>query len=682
MTRRLNIKDLELTKEERAALTRYESESKYQAKASERKLQGIQAGARMAPGPEAYRPSTTFSETFNRQMERGTSTKLATLDRNVHGMFPDLHKDINRAMWDPAYGEDFDKVFEAVKKSALKDTIEQRRYEDTLDRAFVKRQLRERLRKGDSVEVTELSALLQKRSQERQEHVSKMRKYHADYVKLRAKHAGELQTQLTKVESDLIRLRLKFDDLQYDSTRKRRLKELNKIESQEYREAVLMYELRTQQYAEIQKKLSSALTSDQYKKEMRAMLKSHGLEIKKLERQLSGKKFRAASNVNQPNRFIRTPEEKHARELKKAKSKIHKHNLERRKAMFTRGTKFMAATGDFGGMSELRKRYYFSGKHGGAGTTRSSAVSNIGVIESVRLPSNILAPAIPIPSGVSIKGVMPEGTRLFSISKGRKTARVTTNYKYQEVISRDGTGRMSLELLYKDKSEAVKAYLKRLHGTGCQVGWFNAKDAEKAHANNFGTVKMGEFGSPIFIPARPFIDHALKNFTITKARKTIAHTKTLAGLGAIQLIPESIAADIQLQIRLNILRADDAYTPNAPYTIRKKGFNQPLVETGQMLDSLNIKLIGTNEQMYRLNTAVLDQAISRKKNFVQNLTPSIGKGVFKQFTKVTQTMNPFTGEIETTKKEFKTRSKFKESKISADIVVKRRPTNIITAGGW
>ena len=89
----------------------------------------------------------------------------------------------------------------------------------------------------------------------------------------------------------------------------------------------------------------------------------------------------------------------------------------------------------------------------------------------------------------------------------------------------------------------------------------NPEDAEKALYNEFGTEK---------IPARPFIRRGLDDLDIKD--------KT----------PSDIGRQMVSNMRNAILRSD--YVRNAPSTVRKKGFDFPLVETGDMYKHLTFKV--------------------------------------------------------------------------------------------
>ncbi len=114
--------------------------------------------------------------------------------------------------------------------------------------------------------------------------------------------------------------------------------------------------------------------------------------------------------------------------------------------------------------------------------------------------------------------------------------------------------------------------LSELDGINISVGVFGKEAAEIAFFNEFGTRN---------IPARSFI------------RSTLAeHKRDIVGNFAMnfqQTHDAKIAAALISTYVENLIKAKIAsgdFTPNAPSTIKKKGRNQPLVDTGRMLNSV------------------------------------------------------------------------------------------------
>lgn len=123
-------------------------------------------------------------------------------------------------------------------------------------------------------------------------------------------------------------------------------------------------------------------------------------------------------------------------------------------------------------------------------------------------------------------------------------------------------------------------WLKGLEDRGVKhvgVG-FKGIDATKALALNYGVPAKK-------IPPRPFMDDFAVKFERFLATELVhyidirdggisfAHAESLAGVG--KKLMERVINDWQIP-------------PNAPSTIQRKGFNDPLVETGHMRDHVRV----------------------------------------------------------------------------------------------
>lgn len=90
-----------------------------------------------------------------------------------------------------------------------------------------------------------------------------------------------------------------------------------------------------------------------------------------------------------------------------------------------------------------------------------------------------------------------------------------------------------------------------------------------------------EFGTNT-IPARPFFRTAItRNKKKWRARLYKDIQKDYNTLTAFKRLGVLIQADIRDSIK------NGAYTPLKPYTIRRKGFDKPLIDTGIMLRSVD-----------------------------------------------------------------------------------------------
>jgi hypothetical protein len=89
------------------------------------------------------------------------------------------------------------------------------------------------------------------------------------------------------------------------------------------------------------------------------------------------------------------------------------------------------------------------------------------------------------------------------------------------------------------------------------------------------------------IPARDFMTIAkenIRNNCIQKLKKIIIDSHKKGGLRSVESAVERIAIDMQSEVKQAILDMDSP--SNAPSTVRQKGFNDPLIETKTMLNSV------------------------------------------------------------------------------------------------
>jgi len=139
--------------------------------------------------------------------------------------------------------------------------------------------------------------------------------------------------------------------------------------------------------------------------------------------------------------------------------------------------------------------------------------------------------------------------------------------------------------------------LERLSDSSVAVGFFPEDTypetgipvAQVASNNEFGfTTIHPETGNPIDIPPRPFMRTTVHEKEQGWADSlTILLGKNRVPLGmALNQLGEIIVGDIKAKI-LKIAAAGG----NAKYTIRKKGFDAPLIETSRMLNSVKHKTV-------------------------------------------------------------------------------------------
>jgi hypothetical protein len=134
----------------------------------------------------------------------------------------------------------------------------------------------------------------------------------------------------------------------------------------------------------------------------------------------------------------------------------------------------------------------------------------------------------------------------------------------------------------------------KLDGTKVEIGVVG-DNAERKSAD--GRLTMGEeaiineFGSKnMHVPARHFISG-----TITAKDASDAATKVMevASVGGdIDQALNQAGSKMAEKIRERIYRGD--FKPNAPATIKKKGFDHPLMDTSRLADAINHRLVRGN----------------------------------------------------------------------------------------
>ena len=101
------------------------------------------------------------------------------------------------------------------------------------------------------------------------------------------------------------------------------------------------------------------------------------------------------------------------------------------------------------------------------------------------------------------------------------------------------------------------------------------KLANRARWNEYGTEK---------IPPRPFIKHAA-DYISKEFIDRLIKAAMEGNAAEMDIQQNNIGRQMVGNIRAAILASN--YPPNAPSTVKKKGFNFPLIETGEMY--MNIK---------------------------------------------------------------------------------------------
>lgn len=117
----------------------------------------------------------------------------------------------------------------------------------------------------------------------------------------------------------------------------------------------------------------------------------------------------------------------------------------------------------------------------------------------------------------------------------------------------------------------------------------------KVGLNNAEILFINENGAPLKnIPARPVLEQTLKYAKDNLLDKTIdkAIEKYLVNfdLNAFEYELDKMCVKMENYAKKLIYDNDGAFKDNAKSTIKKKGFNHPLFETGQLAKSITCKI--------------------------------------------------------------------------------------------
>lgn len=133
--------------------------------------------------------------------------------------------------------------------------------------------------------------------------------------------------------------------------------------------------------------------------------------------------------------------------------------------------------------------------------------------------------------------------------------------------------RLLFDALKKELKKANKEVVAGIQASAVKDG---LQVAEYATWNEFGTSR---------IPARPFmrgyIDSNIDRLT-RFCRNGV--TQVTLGNASFDTFLNAVGLEMVNGIKKSISTGD--WTPNAPYTVKKKGSNKPLIDTGVMLNSV------------------------------------------------------------------------------------------------
>ena len=117
------------------------------------------------------------------------------------------------------------------------------------------------------------------------------------------------------------------------------------------------------------------------------------------------------------------------------------------------------------------------------------------------------------------------------------------------------------------------------------VGFFSQDVAQRAAFNEFGTEH---------IPSRPFMRTTFDG-NVRKYQDMARRRVGVAIDG--KTAPATVLVPIANQMRNDLIRSIQQWSdpPNSPETVRDKGAANPLVDTGEMMRSVEIKVLGPGQ---------------------------------------------------------------------------------------
>lgn len=140
--------------------------------------------------------------------------------------------------------------------------------------------------------------------------------------------------------------------------------------------------------------------------------------------------------------------------------------------------------------------------------------------------------------------------------------------------------------------EVLRKQLMELGKTELDVGFINSHyGAENDNLPHALIAQVQEEGSPSQnIPPRPFIRVGFKDYLKSgKADQNFVAIMKLVMSGQSVLKAYTQAGPYFVKHLQDVMKAWDT-PPNAPYTVAQKGFNNPLIETGELVNSVDFKV--------------------------------------------------------------------------------------------
>ncbi len=151
------------------------------------------------------------------------------------------------------------------------------------------------------------------------------------------------------------------------------------------------------------------------------------------------------------------------------------------------------------------------------------------------------------------------------------------------------------QIIYTDRGLLqILSAVAKADSTRVKVGVVGAKGGEPSANDPRITVAevaaINEFGSTVAdVPARPAIGHTFreKQQEVVGYLADAARHVVLSGNADVAL--ERAGAAMAAAVRDTI--AESPFDPNAEATVKKKGFDHPLVDTGQLLEAIGHELV-------------------------------------------------------------------------------------------
>ena len=145
----------------------------------------------------------------------------------------------------------------------------------------------------------------------------------------------------------------------------------------------------------------------------------------------------------------------------------------------------------------------------------------------------------------------------------------------------------------------VKKLKEQLQDSILEVGFLDSENATKAAQNEYGgyfkvdadykekALKKGvHLSDYIGIPARPFMQNSIKSYASAWGKQLAAQIpeQEYNIKKALGILGTRMVADVKNTIK------DGSYIENSPQTIKIKGFDKPLIDTGAMLNAVTYEI--------------------------------------------------------------------------------------------